>query len=142
MSAYMDNFHFCFECQGEKELDDAIALAFMGSNEAYATHYRVTIENDKTFHAEKRERKLSRIVFFSGDYNLTENAVAFPFKATPALCADFARRWLAEVNYGDEPDHDGSNSKGWRVYNEKFGHIDNSWNAVIAVSPVWAMHGK
>jgi hypothetical protein len=24
--------------------------------------------------------------------------------------------WLEEVDYGEEPDHDGANGKGWRVY--------------------------
>lgn len=50
--------------------------------------------------------------------------------------------WLESVDYGREPDHEGDNSKGWRVYNEAWGHVDNQWEAFAAVEPVWAIHGK
>lgn len=56
-----------------------------------------------------------------------------------AGCADFASRWLAEAEYGAEPDHDGCNTRGWRVYNEK---CDGHYGAIIAVAPAWACHGK
>lgn len=54
----------------------------------------------------------------------------------------FVKAWLDAVSYGAQPDHDGDNSKGARVYNEAWGHIDREWQAFVAIEPVWLMHGK
>lgn len=65
-----------------------------------------------------------------------------PFTLDAKGAVDFVTRWLAEQDYGDEPDHDGSNGKGWRAYNEAWGHVKNRWQALVAIHPVWAMYGK
>ncbi len=39
-------------------------------------------------------------------------------------------------------DHDGSNSLGWRVYVEDWGHVDGSYTAICAIKPVYLWHGK
>ncbi len=50
--------------------------------------------------------------------------------------------WLAQQDYGREPDHDGSNSKGFRLYNEVWGRIGDDWASIGAIKPEWAWHGK
>lgn len=89
--------------------------------------------------------KPQRIVFYWT--NPGENVTGF--EALPSLVtldtkgiADLIQRWLDSVEYGCQPDHDGHNSKGWRLYNEKWGHVDNCSRAIFAVTPVWAMYGK
>ena len=61
---------------------------------------------------------------------------------TLELAADFAAGWLGHANYGNAPDHDGDNGKGWRLYCEGCGYVDNDHYAFAAVQPVWAMYGK
>lgn len=51
--------------------------------------------------------------------------------------------WLTgEATYPPEPDHDGSNGRGWRVSNGDWGHAVGRWQACIEVEPRWAMYGK
>lgn len=50
--------------------------------------------------------------------------------------------WLASADYGREPDHDGSNTKGCRVYNDTWGHAAGYWQAFAVIEPAWLMHGK
>lgn len=38
-------------------------------------------------------------------------------------------------------DHDGSNSLGWRVYTEDWGHIDDDWH-MVAITPAYLWYGK
>jgi hypothetical protein len=53
------------------------------------------------------------------------------------------RAWLSNAaDYGRQPDHDGDNEKGWRCYNEAWGHIGSDWTAFAAFEPVWLMYGK
>ncbi len=65
-----------------------------------------------------------------------------PYAMTKEQIAEFTYGWLQSVEYPEQPDHDGSNSKGWRIYNEDWGHVDDRWEAYAAIKPVWAMHGK
>lgn len=65
-----------------------------------------------------------------------------PFTLDASGAADFATRWLSEVEYGPQDDHDGHDTKGWRIYNESWGHIEELRSAFVAITPEWAMHGK
>lgn len=83
----------------------------------------------------------SRIVFFWADY---ESMVPFPTALTTDQLADIAMSWLKnEATYGQEPDHDGDNEKGWVCFSEACGHVRPfGWQAFIAVEPLWLMFGK
>lgn len=41
-----------------------------------------------------------------------------------------------------DADHDGSNSMGWRVYCEDWGHVGSDSYAFVAIKPVFLWHGK
>jgi len=43
---------------------------------------------------------------------------------------------------GHEPDHDGDNGEAWIVYNESWTHVDDRWEALVGIRPIWAMYGK
>lgn len=154
----MDNFNLDVTSEGRRHLELALGLAF-GSHQK-ATHYAVreategereTVpdyipEDKRKFHRPGwkygREPKPRRLVFY---WSATENKpdlVALPFTLDAAGAVDFATRWLAEQDYGRQPDHDGDNGRGWRVYNEAWGHVDGDWGAFVAISPAWAMYGK
>lgn len=51
---------------------------------------------------------------------------------------EFVKGWLREQKYKQQPDHDGSNSKGFVVTNG--GMRDRG--VILSVQPCWAMHGK
>lgn len=71
-----------------------------------------------------------------------QSMVKFPCNIDCETATEFAWKWLQEQEYGDEPDHDGSNSKGFVVFNESWGHVGHSHGAICAIGPAWAMHGK
>ena len=83
-----------------------------------------------------------RLVFYWASNTHNKDVVELPFKLDSEGATDFALRWLNELDYGKEPDHDGDNSKGWRVYCEGWGQVDGEWGAFLAVAPAWAMYGK
>ena len=85
--------------------------------------------------------KPARLVF----YWMESKAPGFtnlPFRADAAEVFTIAERWLAQSDYGPQPGHDGDNGKGFRLYNERWGHVDGRHEAFLAVSPAWAMYGK
>lgn len=72
----------------------------------------------------------------------SDKATPFPFKMDPTQSAEFAWGWLQSVDYGEQPDHDGHNKKGWLVYCENWGKVAGEFEAFVAVSPTWIMYGK
>ena len=39
-------------------------------------------------------------------------------------------------------DSDISVKRGWRIFCEEWGHIDESWQAIVAIKKVWLWYGK
>jgi len=141
----MDNFNFDMICEGNDLLLMAMQIMFFDKHQARyprrATHYRI-------------DEKLGLIFYdysfvISGDpkaAGMTKpepDLIALPFKLDAVGAADFVTRWLAEAKYPSEPDHDGDNGKGWRVYSGSWGHPHSgNWSSFVAVQPAWAMYGK
>jgi hypothetical protein len=51
--------------------------------------------------------------------------------------------WKMQLSGWDaDADHDGSNSRGWRVFVEDWGNVDRSSYAIFAVTPAYMWHGK
>lgn len=147
----MDNFHI--DVTSEGDLAPVMALAFGTYRTAIGYAIRDIVEGVRWSEEEcqrhpslwrdwKTHPRPRRIVFYWSKTENRADIVALPFKLDAAGAADFAKRWLHEENYGSQPDHDGDNGKGWRVYNESWGHVDGDWSAFVAVSPAWAMYGK
>jgi len=140
----MDNFCIHVICKGDEALKHAFNLAFSKHKNAafYAIRPAETAVNNADVAQSNRPTKSLRLIFFWCKQEGVKDLVPFPFKMDAAACAEFASRWLAEADYGPEPDHDGSNGRGWRLYNESWGHIDEEYSAIIAVAPNWAWFGK
>lgn len=66
----------------------------------------------------------------------------FPVPLTAEDLAPIIFAWLASADYGKQPDHDGDNYKGWRLYNDHWAQVANRWEAKLAVKPMWMMAGK
>jgi len=145
MTLAMDNFRFDVTAwHGHLDFDllrVVMRVAFAGDK--HATHYRVepaTLVKKAEPRQQPQIERPARLIF--GWHESMKGGVKLPFKLDYIAAADWAERWLAEQDYGPEPDHDGSNSKGWRVYNEDWGHVDGCGYSFCAVQPDWAMHGK
>lgn len=120
----MDNFKFDMTSKGASTLKAALALFNPPGRKV-------------TGYSEEPGKKL--VLYWS---NSSPKAVKLPFPMTLEQAADFAAGWLEHADYGHEPDHDGDNGKGWRLYCENWGHVDGDSYAFAAVQPVWAMYGK
>ena len=155
--------HQQFDVAGDdfNSLAPAIALAFQlrrcsgkdyRGHELGVTHYAIRepfdgLKENGGFSAfvYGQEAKPRRMVFFKlypHSANDKPDRIPFPFMADAAVAAEFAMRWLKECDYPREPDTDGSTKKGWRVYSERWGRIDDDHSSIIAVAPLWAVYGK
>lgn len=120
----MDNYYFDMTCEGEKTFSHALTLA-IGARTTKIKGYRVDEERG--------------LIFYQYD---SDAMTPFPYDMDIDTAIVFAWGWLQKVDYGNQPDHDGDNGKGWRIYNESWGKVANEWEAVIAIQPAWAMYGK
>ena len=67
----------------------------------------------------------------------------------PDAIADQIYAWLKNQDYGRQPDHDGSNNKGWRVTmngpvisEEKYSNTDHTFYDVMCIQPYWVEYHK
>lgn len=71
----------------------------------------------------------------------------FPSRLSIQAAAEIAWNWLSTREYPQEPDQDGSNKKGYRIFTNS--EPDDIWyqpmgmfGALLAVKPEWCMYGK
>jgi hypothetical protein len=67
----------------------------------------------------------------------TTNQLIIPVK--PSSMVAMIEAWLQAQTYPPEPDHDGSNSKGWKITTKRDA---KPWSFAFTIEPCWAMHGK
>lgn len=71
---------------------------------------------------------------------------SLPYEMKFEAAVQFVWNWLetdeARTIRGHQPDHDGDNAEAWRVYNESWTHVDDRWEALVGIEPLWAMYGK
>lgn len=123
----MDNLHIDVTSEGNDSLRLVMMLAFRRNTKA--THYAVT-------------EKHGLLLFWMNPGQTSLEVKSLPFKLDAEGAADFAQRWLAEADYGKEPDHDGSNGRGWRISTDNWGRGGGYDYGIVAIQPAWAMYGK
>lgn len=133
----MDNFSMDVTADSEQTLRELLSIAFRHNCPGgKASHWtEIGRMNDQVlcrvlvflWHEEKREG---------------EEVHKLPVPLDADGAAEIAIRWLDETDRGNEPDHDGSNSEGFRVYCDFWGHVETFHYAVVGIVPIWAMHGK
>lgn len=124
----MDNRHVDITSEGNDDLDLALRIIWSNAPGGKATHYTF-INSDGT----------NTMVLL---WNEEKGAIALPFPLDLGGAINFVINWLKNVQYGPQPDHDGSNGKGWRVYNERWGHVAGYRCAIVGITPRWAMYGE
>ena len=139
----MDNRHISIQSEGRSAFDLAFQLMFDNCPGKKATHYFEHPKNgllllwDEDFFIDTLRSANN------SDPRVKANKLPYPMNWKAA--SDLAWGWLQnqpEEKYECNLDHDGSNGKGFKVYNEDWGHVAESHYAFLGVLPVWAWYGK
>ncbi len=146
----MDNRTIDVVSEGNEDLALALRIIWASAPGGKATHYKVLKLKEKvtyfnkptTSHYTNLEESKGGVPTLVLLWHEEHGSQAFPFGIDVHLATDFVKGWLAQVDYGREPDHDGDNGKGWRVFTESWGHVAGHIYTVVAVQPAWAMYGK
>jgi hypothetical protein len=131
----MDNRLFNVNGEGDAMLLRALELVFEQDNMKDAAAYRVDKEKGLILLWHRPDGRES---------------TPFPSDLTPKEVLPIVSAWLKsdeakKVKGGkweDDYEHDGSNSEGWRVYCEDWGHIGDETYAICAIKHVYLWHGK
>lgn len=121
-----DNRKLVIENEGRVLFEYGMRIAF-GEGEHKARHYAIT-------------EKDGLILMWGEDTALKSQPLPYPMTAEVAI--PFAWSWLEQADYGQQPDHDGSNGKGWTLHRDGWGHVAGSFYAIVGIKPTWAMYGK
>lgn len=148
MSQCADNFRFDITAwRGHHDFDFlTLCLKLAFANHSHASHWSIHSGVKKTLPGIRADRTLwdkkPRLILHW--HNLANDARLIPFlgKTDHEAASSAVISWLKDIDYGQEPDHDGDNSKGWRIFNEAWGHVDDFRGAICAIEPEWLMHGK
>lgn len=121
----MNNRRIDISAEGKKDFELAIQLS-MGKYEKFTTKgYRV-FEN--------------KLVLY---WTKSQQSIELPYEMNIDETINFVWGWLQKTPpIEQEPDHDGDNGKGFRIFNDFWGHVFGEYQAFIAIEPIWAMYGK
>lgn len=146
----MDNRQFDITSEGEKALAMAIRIAWDNAPGGKAVHYKVVkVKSDtrywgeptshhSTNSKEDKEGIPTLILFWSDD----KDTIPLPYPLEVEEAIPFINGWLKKAEFGQEPDHDGDNGKGWRVFSDDWGYVAGNRCAILGIQPTWAMYGK
>lgn len=129
----MDNLHIDVTSEGFETFKKAMSLF----NQKRCVGFKVS----KAKASGLGHRGKERLILFW--YHSDRQDTQLPYEMEFDAYVNFAWGWLQQADFGEEPDHDGSNGKGFRVYNEDWGFIqEGSHGSFVAIEPAWAMYGK
>lgn len=121
----MDNFEFTMTGYGSVPLK--AALACVGYAHSKISGYSAGFDGDQPY------------IWFSWTEVARPLTNSLPVDLHPVDLLGIIEIWLQDQKYPREPDHDGSNSKGWRITTAG---KDGEWHRAFKVTPEWAWHGK
>lgn len=146
----MDNRAIDITTQGTESLALALQLIWDNAPGGKATHYKVVRLREQTryYGTPATSHHTELVEAADGTPTLIllwheeRGATALPFPLTRDDAPGFVAGWLKSAEYGREPDHDGSNERGFRVFTDGWGHVAGHHYGIAGVQPVWAMYGK
>lgn len=140
-----DNNRFIFISDGIDQFRFAMRLAFNDATGKTAKAWWLYKPKRTDLDTDRPEELLGVCCakeFLVFAWHAEDKMYPFPAEIGADLAADFAWAWLTKQDYGVEPDHDGSNEKGFILFNESWGHVGGCPYSFIAIGPAWAMLGK
>lgn len=130
----MDNRQFNVNGKGEEDLLATLELVFKQEGK------------NTTCKAWKITKKHGLILAWHKDDRFTGLPAGMSAKTILPLVTSYLESPEAAdvelTDWDENEDHDGSNSKGWRVYCEDWGHVDGCFYAICAIKSVYLWHGK
>lgn len=131
----MDNRLFNVNGRGEDMLRLSLRLAFL----QHCDNVKVKAWSQSKEHG---------LVLHWSDSHPDSQQFMAPLSAdevTPMVLAWLRSDFASNVKLGewcDDHDHDGTNSSGWQVYCEDWGHVGSATNTLCAIRPAFLWHGK
>lgn len=146
----MDNRTIDVVSEGQDALAMALALIWPNAVAGKATHFVVANLKDQVRYVGSPPEAHSHwlVPDPAGTptlillWHAERDAVPLPFPLALEDVPQFVKGWLRSADYGQEPGHDGSNQRGWRVFTEAWGHVAGYHYAITGIQPAWAMYGK
>jgi len=146
----MDNRVIDVVSEGDEDLKLAFKLIWPNAPGGKATHYKVVHLREKVrYHGDPTDwHETTYEVCPDGTptlillWNAESDATSLPYPMDRKQATQFALGWLAQADYGSEPDHDGDNGRGWRVFTNQWGHVAGHSYSIVGLQPAWAMYGK
>ncbi len=149
----MDNRTIDVTSQGQEGLAGALRLIWPNTPSGKASHYKMLplryeveyFQNDAgvtTHHFEHIKQDSGGVPTLLLLWSAERDAIALPYPLDLEGATAFVAGWLDQVEYGREPDQDGSNEKGWRVFTGAWGHVAGHRDGICAIQPAWAMYGN
>lgn len=143
----MDNLSIDVTSIGDAALELAIRLAMTGGKAAHVryaklkeqTRYFGMPTNDHMTRLVEDDQGVPTMIFL---WHEDRHSQPLGRDINPFGAAQLATIWLKETEYGEEPDHDGSNRKGWRAFSHSIGDALGCHYTIIAIQPAWASYGK
>lgn len=141
----MDNRSVDITSEGNADLSAALRLIWPNAAGGKAVGYTmVNLKEEVTYYGEPCTHHFNRFVESVGGtptlilyWHEHSGGTPLPYAMGELSTLPFIQGWLNDVDYGRQPDHDGSNGKGWRVF-----HIPDYSYSFVAIQPVWAWYGK
>lgn len=135
----MDNRVFNVNGDGKEMLEATLMLAFQqAGHKSKAVSWRVT--------------KKGLILRWFRVNPESDGGGNFLTPLKPKAAADLVWEWLQSeegnpehfemTDWDADEDHDGSNSLGWRVYVDGWGHVSDDFYTICAIKPAYLWHGK
>lgn len=125
----MDNFHFDVSSCAEDHLSLALELAFSGDCQRMAIGY-----------VRKEIKGIDTLVLLS--YNKYPNSIPFPAPLDVYDSTIIVRSFLKNTKSQEQPDHDGYNKLGFRVFNNEWAKVDGIDGSICGIQPAWLVYSK
>ena len=133
----MDNRVFNVNGKGKELLLQTLTLAFAQSGFKPRQAAAWFVDKEKglvlCWHGPEKSIKANVFPTSLGADSITEIVFAW-------LQSDEAKT-ITLTDWDRDADHDGSNSLGWRVYCESWGHVKTHY-AIVAIKPAYMWYGK
>ena len=138
----MDNFQIDVTAEEEETLKDILRIAFRHNSGGKATHWvEMQVSTNAEWMGATPNRK-ALVLLWSEEKREGLDVQRFPVPLNSDQATNLVMEWLSQADRGPEPDHDGSNGEGFRVYCDHWGHFEGLHSAIVGIVPAWAMYGK
>jgi len=139
----VDNFSIDITAEDRETLRDVLRVVFRHNAPGRKTSHWMELEvSAKSEWLNAGGRRKALVLLWSEERRDGADLWRFPVPLDADGAAEMVWRWLEEADRGSEPDHDGDNGKGFRVYCDFWGHFEGLHYAIAGIVPAWAMYGK